>query len=84
MLRPTPVYAHYSVEGLLRGDSAARAAFYKSLWEIGALSTNEVRELEERGPVEGGDVRYRPLNMGILGESDAAPAPAPATEEATV
>lgn len=71
VLKPTPVYAHYSVEGLLRGDSAARAAFYKSLWDIGALSTNEVRELEERAPVEGGDVRYRPLNMGELGTTDS-------------
>lgn len=70
VLRPTPVYAHYSVEGLLRGDSVARAAFYKSLWELGALSTNEIRELEERAPVEGGDVRYRPLNMGVLGTTD--------------
>lgn len=80
VLKPTPVYAHYSVEGLLRGDSAARAAFYKSLWEIGALSTDEIRELEERGPVEGGDVRYRPLNFGVLGTSDTTPTP----EEATV
>lgn len=82
VLKPTPVYAHYSVEGLLRGDSTARAAFYKSMWDIGALSTNEVRELEERAPVEGGDVRYRPLNMGELGTTDSAPAPV--TEEATV
>lgn len=81
VLKPTPVYAHYSVEGLLRGDSAARAAFYKSLWDMGALSTNEVRELEERAPVEGGDVRYRPLNMGELGTTDSQTTPA--TEEAS-
>lgn len=86
VLRPTPVYAHYSVEGLLRGDSTARAAFYKSLWDIGALSTNEIRELEERAPVEGGDVRYRPLNMGVLGTTDqpdpATPTPAEETVDA--
>lgn len=72
VLKPQAVYARYSVEGLLRGDSAQRAAFYKSLWEIGALSTNEIRELEERTPVEEGDVRYRPLNFGELGSTDAA------------
>jgi HK97 family phage portal protein len=77
MLRPGPVYARYSVEGLLRGDSAARAAWYKAMWEIGVFSTDDIRELEERAPVKGGDVRYRPLNMGVLGEADAPPAPAP-------
>jgi HK97 family phage portal protein len=70
ILKPEPVYAHFSVEGLLRGDSASRLTFYKGMWEIGALSTDEIRGLEERGPVDGGDVRYRPLNMGKLGEFD--------------
>lgn len=64
------VDAKYSIEGLLRGDSTARAAFYKAMWEIGVFSTNEVRALEDRAPVEGGDVRYRPLNMGELGNFD--------------
>jgi HK97 family phage portal protein len=70
VLRPGPVYAHFSLEGLLRGDSAARAAFYKSMWDLGVLSTNEVRAYEDLGPVEGGDTRYRPLNMGELGTTD--------------
>lgn len=70
VLRPQPVYARYSVEGLLRGDTAARSAFYKDMWGIGAFSTNDILALEERAPVEGGDVRYRPLNMGRLGEFD--------------
>lgn len=74
VLKPTPVYAHYSVDGLLRGDSAARAAFYQALWQMGAYSTNEIRGYEELPPVEGGDVRYRPLNMGELGTTDSAPA----------
>lgn len=79
VLQPAAVYAKYSLEGLLRGDSKARAAFYRAMWEIGAFSTNEVRELEEQEPVEGGDVRYRPLNFGELGttnEPEQAPAPA--------
>lgn len=50
------------------------------MWEIGGLSTNEIRALEERGPVEGGDVHYRPLNMGQLGSTDqTAPSSAPKT-----
>lgn len=89
VLRPSAVYARYGLEGLLRGDSAARANFYRSMWNIGALSTNEIRAYEELEAVEGGDVRYRPLNMGELGTTDTgegpdeepAPAPAPTREE---
>ncbi len=74
-LLPNPQYVKFSVEGLLRGDSAQRAAFYTSQWNIGALSTNEIRGLEDRPPVPGGDVRYRPLNMGELGQLDPEPQP---------
>lgn len=80
MLRPGPVYARYGLEGLLRGDSQQRAAFYTQLWNIGVLSTNDIRKLEDLPDVKGGDVRYRPLNMGVLGEADPAPAPEPAPE----
>lgn len=81
LLRPQAVYAHYTVEGLLRGDSAARSAFYRSMWDIGAFSTNEIRELEEKPPVEGGDVHYRPLNMGALGEVDQPTQASQTTQE---
>ncbi len=57
----------FDIRGLLRGDAASRASFMRSLWEIGALNTDEIRELENMDPVEGGSVRYRPLNMGTLG-----------------
>lgn len=76
LLQPGSVYARYVVEGLMRGDSKAEAAYVTALWNIGGLSTNEIRALKELPPVDGGDVRYRPLNMGVLGEEDPAPAPA--------
>lgn len=82
ILKPEPVYARFSIEGLLRGDSAARSEYYRKMWEIGAYSTNEVRALEEMGPVDGGDARFRPLNFGPLeqdpSESRDPPASAPA------
>lgn len=81
MLRPQKVYARYSLEGLLRGDSAARSAFYTSMFNMGALSTNEIRAYEELAPVEGGDVRYRPLNMGELGTTDTAAITPPASAD---
>jgi HK97 family phage portal protein len=39
-------FAEHSVEGLLRGDSTNRAAFYKSGIESGWMSIDEVRQLE--------------------------------------
>jgi HK97 family phage portal protein len=58
----------FDVRGLLRGDAASRAAFHRSMWDIGVVSTNDIRASENMDPVEGGDIRYRPLNMGTLGE----------------
>lgn len=52
-------FAEHAVQGLLRGDQAARASFYKDLFGMGALSPNEIRSLEnfnEIGPV--GDEKF--------------------------
>jgi HK97 family phage portal protein len=62
----------FDVRGLLRGDAASRSSFYRAMWDIGVVSTNDIRATENLDPVEGGDVRYRPLNMGTLGENPAA------------
>ena len=62
----------FDVRGLLRGDAASRSAFYRAMWDIGVVSTNDIRATENLDPVEGGDVRYRPLNMGTLGEQPTA------------
>ncbi len=66
-LGPSNVYAKYKVEGLLRGDSAARAAFYNVMRNVGAFSANDILDLEDMPPVDGGDTRLQPLNMAILG-----------------
>lgn len=70
ILKPEAVYARFTVEGLMRADSAGRSAFYREMWSLGVLSTNEIRALEEQPAVPGGDVRYRPLNMGVLGTTN--------------
>lgn len=64
-------FARFSFEGLLRGSSEARAAFYKSAINDGWMSRNEVRRLEDLNPVDGLDEMLRPLNM----QSGAAPGP---------
>lgn len=55
--------AEFALEGLLRGDSAARAAFYSVLTQNGIMKRNEVRKLENLEPVEGGDVLTVQSNM---------------------
>lgn len=61
------VYVKHKVEGLLRGDSTARANFYNTMRQVGAFSANDIRDLEDRPPVEGGDTYLQPLNMAPLG-----------------
>lgn len=75
LLAPAGLYAEYSVEGLLRGDTAARAQFYRVMREVGAYSANDIRALENRPPVEGGDTYLQPQNMAPLGSEPDAPEP---------
>nr|WP_062336174.1 phage portal protein [Herbidospora sakaeratensis] len=71
------VQARYKLEGLLRGDSQARADFYRVMRDVGAFSANDIRELEDLGPVEGGDMRLQPLNYTPLGSDPYDDKPAP-------
>lgn len=56
-------FAEFLVDGLLRGDSVARASYYKEMFFMGAMSPNDIREKENMNPVEGGDSYYIPMNM---------------------
>jgi len=47
-------YAEFSIEGLLRADSAARAAFYSVMVNNGIMTRDEVRQLENL-PLMGGN-----------------------------
>lgn len=51
-------FAEFALEGLLRGDSAARAAFYGVMIDKGILTRDEVRALENWPAMEG--------NAGVL------------------
>jgi HK97 family phage portal protein len=74
-LIPNGTYAKYSLEGLLRGDSSARAAYYTSMWGMGAMSPDEIRELEDRPPIPGGKGKayYQPANFVPLGTKPQQP-----------
>jgi len=47
-------YTKHSLEGLLRGDTAARAAFYRELSYLGAICADEIRENEDMNPLPDG------------------------------
>ena len=68
-------FAKFNVGGLVRGDMAARGAFYTNQVQNGAMSPNEIRELEDRNPREGGDVFLQPSNMVVSGTASPDPAP---------
>ena len=53
----------FSLQGLMRGDMKTRQAFYASGLQNGWLNRNEVRDLEERGTIPGGDKYTVQLNM---------------------
>lgn len=61
------VYTKLMVAALMRGDSKARAEFYRAMVQIGAMSINEVRELEELNGIGAtGDAHLVQLNQTTL------------------
>lgn len=53
----------FSLQGLLRGDMKTRQAFYASALQNGWMNRDEVRDLEDRGSIPGGDKYTVQLNM---------------------
>jgi HK97 family phage portal protein len=76
------LYTKHVVLGLLRGDAASRAAYYSTMFQIGGLSQNDMRELDDQNPIgPDGDVYYVPSNLtrsedaaqGMVASSGARP-----------
>lgn len=59
-------YVKFSLAGLMRGDHAARAAFYHNALMDGWMSINEVRALEDLNPIADGDSHYFPMNYTTI------------------
>lgn len=57
----------FNADGLLQGDIKTRFYSYQLGINMGIYSPNEVRELENLNPYDGGDIRLSPLNMRLLG-----------------
>ncbi|MBA2927064.1 phage portal protein [Pseudomonas sp. CCUG 57209] len=79
LVKPTDVgryHAEHNLDGLLRGDSTARAAFMGVMADKGLRTIDELRRLDNMPPVPGGNVATRqsqnvPLTQ--LGQPNPAP-----------
>ena len=69
------LFFEHSINGLLRGDMASRSQFYNNGIQGGWLTRNEVRDMENRNPYEGGDQFLVQQNVAIVNE-DGEPEPA--------
>ncbi|KKB12445.1 hypothetical protein VE25_07420 [Devosia geojensis] len=65
------LYAEFVLEGLLRADSAGRAALYASGGQNGWMTRNEMRRRENLPPAEGGDVLTVQSNLIPLDRLEA-------------
>lgn len=61
-------YASHSVEGMLRGDSVARSAFYSSGIQAGWLLPSEARKLEDLPTVPGIDDAPRTITSTVAAQ----------------
>ncbi len=70
-------FFEHNLDGLLRGDSASRAAFYGQLFPVGGITPNQICELENWNPIgPEGDKRFVPLNMIPLEDAGKQQEPA--------
>lgn len=69
------IYLKWIVEAFLRGDLAARGAYYSQAKTGEWMTTNEIRELEDLNPIEGGDELRNPaINPATKKEPEKSPA----------
>ncbi|TVT43110.1 phage portal protein [Hymenobacter setariae] len=73
LLLPSEVenrYFKHNLAALLRADATARANYYQKLVQAGIYSINEVREMEERNAIDGGDRHLVQVNQMPLDKMD--------------
>ena len=72
------LFAEHLLDGLMRGDSAARSARQKTLFYMGAITINEIRSQENMNPIaEGGDTSWVQVNLRTMEQALEGP-PEPA------
>ena len=62
LFRSRGLEVRHNMMALLRGDSASRGAWYRTMWDIGVYSVDDIRAYEDLPDVPGGDVRHARLD----------------------
>ncbi|WP_193188827.1 phage portal protein [Nisaea sediminum] len=60
--RQAGFYTKFNADGLMRGAAKDRAEFLWKIWSMGAINSNEVRELLDRNPYDEGSIYRVPSN----------------------
>lgn len=77
--RAAGMYVKFNMNAMLRGDMAARSAFYRELFGLAALSPNQICALEEMdGFGDAGDARFVPSTFTTIERAISGP-PQPAS-----
>jgi HK97 family phage portal protein len=76
-------FAEFIVDALMRGDSAARGAFYQRLWQMAAITPNQICHKENMAAYEGGDSHYTPVNYAPVGSKPTTPVTPTAPDDQT-
>ena len=63
-------FCKFRTNELLRGDVNSRADYYTKLFNVGALSPNDIRDMEDMNQVADGSNYYVPLNLGEVGKTN--------------
>jgi len=79
---PRPQSARFNADALLRTDTAGRWLVYSAARSTGILTVNEIRALENYGPIDGGDEIAMPLNSSAPKMKDNGASPSPAKSDA--
>ncbi|MEV5080324.1 phage portal protein [Streptomyces sp. NPDC056159] len=82
-LLPGMQYIRFNVDARLRAKTKDRYESYQVALNNGFMSADEIRELEDLGPLPKklGQRFYRPLNLGVVGEESLTPKePIPKTD----
>jgi HK97 family phage portal protein len=64
--RSGDVKIRFDTKALLRVDPKERADYYKTMFNIGSMTPNEIRAEEGRKPIEGGDTAFVQLNLAPI------------------
>lgn len=64
-------FPKFNYKGRLRGDINTQANFYQKMNQIGVMSINEIRVLEDMNPIAGGDVHLVPMNYQELNKGES-------------